>query len=113
MEERDHPRQLLIFMLTRQYRQIILAQALLREGASESQIGARLALNGYPLRKTVEQANRYAAATLEAAYRRLLETDVAVKTGVLDVGLALELLIVDLAAMGRPQRTSRQPAGRP
>ncbi|MPZ47738.1 MAG: DNA polymerase III subunit delta [Dehalococcoidia bacterium] len=104
MDARDHPAQLLIFMLVRQYRQVVLAQALLRDGLSADQIGSRLGSSGYPLRKVIDQASRYAADRLEAAYRRLLETDVAVKTGVLEVDMALELLILDLAELGRPQR---------
>lgn len=107
MDARDHPRQLLIFMLTRQYRQLLLVQALLREGLGAEQIGSQLALQGYPLRKAIEQASRYPAERLEAAYRRLLETDVAVKTGVLEVDMALELLIVDLAELARSQRRGR------
>jgi DNA polymerase-3 subunit delta len=107
MDARDHPRQLLIYMLTRQYRQLLLAQALLQQGQGANEVGSRLGLQNFPLRKVIDQAGRYAPDRLEAAYRRLLQTDVAVKTGVLDVDLALEMLIVDLAELARPQRRSR------
>ena len=108
MDAKDHPRQLLIFMITRQYRQLILAQALLREGMSSEQIGAQIGLrSAYPLQKVVEQASRYPADRLEAAYRRLFETDVAVKTGVMDVDTALEMLILELVDLGRPSRGGR------
>jgi DNA polymerase-3 subunit delta len=104
---RDYAPQLLIYMLTRQYRQLILAQALLQDGASQQQVGERLGLSQFPLRKVTEQAARYPADRLEAAYRRLLETDVAVKTGVLEVDTALELLIADLTELARlPRRTA-------
>ena len=101
---RDYAPQLLIYMLTRQYRQLILAQALLQGGASQQQVGERLGLSQFPLRKVTEQAARYPAERLEAAYRRLLETDVAVKTGVLEVDTALELLIADLTELAKPPR---------
>jgi DNA polymerase III delta subunit len=52
----------------------------------------------------VEQASRYQPDQLESAYRRLLETDVAVKTGVMDVDTALELLIVDLTELAKLPR---------
>ena len=107
MDARDQPPQLLIFMLTRQYRQLLLAQTLLRQGLSAPQLGSQLGLQNYPLRKVIDQASRYDAERLEAAYRRLLQTDVAVKTGVLDVDTALQLLIVDLAELARPPRRSR------
>lgn len=105
---REYAPPLLIFMLTRQYRQLILAQALLREGLSASQIGQQLGIGQpFPLRKVIDQASRYPADRLEAAYRRLLETDVAVKTGVLDVNTALELLVVDLTELAKSPRRAR------
>lgn len=108
MDAKDHPRQLLIFMITRQYRQLILAQALLREGMSSEQIGNQIGIrSAYPLQKVVEQASRYPADRLESAYRRLFETDIAVKTGVMDVDTALEMLILDLVDLGRPARSER------
>jgi DNA polymerase-3 subunit delta len=106
MDAKDQPAQLLTYMLVRQYRQLLLAQALLREGLNQAQIGTQLGLQNYPLRKVVEQATRYPAPALEAAYRRLLENDVAVKTGVLDADAALEVLVVTLAELAHtPRRT--------
>jgi DNA polymerase-3 subunit delta len=110
MDAKDQPPQLLTYMLVRQYRQILLAQSLLREGLSQAQIGSQLGLQGYPLRKVIDQATSYPAAALEAAYRRLLENDVAVKTGVLDADAALEVLVVSLAELARAPR--RAAAGR-
>jgi DNA polymerase-3 subunit delta len=112
MDARDHPRQLLFFMIVRQYRQLLTAQALQQEGLDQAQIGSRLGLANYPLRKTIEQAGRYPPERLEAAYRRLLESDVAVKTGVLDIDTALELLIVDLSEIAKAPRRGRAPARR-
>jgi DNA polymerase-3 subunit delta len=106
MDAKDHPPQLLIFMLVRQYRQTLLAQAMMRDGMSQQQIGSELGINpGYPLRKVVDQASRYPPDALEAAYRRLLQCDVSVKTGVLDVDTALQMLIVDLAELAKGPRT--------
>jgi DNA polymerase-3 subunit delta len=108
MDEQDHPPQLLIFMLTRQYRQLTLAQAMLRDGLNEAQIGERLGLRDYPLRKLMRWASSFPATGLETAYRRLLATDVSVKTGVLDVATALRMLVVELAELARSPR--RMPA---
>ena len=101
MDAHDYPPQLLVFMLTRQYRQLILVQSMLREGLGAEQIGGQLGMQGYPLRKAIDQASRYPADRLEAAYRCLLATDVAVKRGVLEVDTALELLIAELAELAR------------
>lgn len=114
MVQKDHPPQVMFFMLVRAYRQILLAQSMLREGKSAPEIGRALGIT-YPfaLDKVIGQAARYPAARLEAAYRRLLEMDVAVKTGVLEIELALEMLITELAqdTGGRPaaQAARRSP----
>jgi DNA polymerase-3 subunit delta len=108
MDVKAQPPQLLTYMLVRQYRQLLLAQALLREGRNMQQIGTELGIRSeFPLRKVIDQASRYPAEALEAAYRRLLESDVAVKTGVLDADAALEVLVVALAELARtPRRTA-------
>jgi DNA polymerase-3 subunit delta len=107
LDEKDQPPQLLTFMLVRQYRLLLLTQAMLRDGLSAPQIGAQLGLSNFPLRKVIDQASRYPADALETAYRRLLESDVAVKTGVIDAGAALEILVVSLAELARaPRRTA-------
>jgi DNA polymerase III subunit delta len=106
MNAKDQPPQMLSFMLVRQYRQLLLAQALLRDGLGQSQVGAHLGLapGSFPLRKITDQASRYPADRLEAAYRRLLESDIAVKTGVLEADTALEMLVVSLAELARTPR---------
>jgi DNA polymerase III delta subunit len=111
MDAKSQPAQLLSYMLVRQYRQLMHAQAHLREGMSATQIGAQIGLQGFPLKKIIDQASRYQADRLEQAYRRLLENDVAVKTGVMDADAAFELLIVSLAELARSGQR-RAPAGR-
>ena len=110
MDARDQPPQLLTYMLIRQYRQLIVAQSLLREGLTPAQVGAQMGLRDFPLRKVIEQAGRYPANGLEQAYRRLLESDVAVKTGVYEAHTALELLIVTLTELAKSSRPARTPA---
>ncbi len=105
MDEKEHPAQLLHAMIVRQYRQVMVAQTMLKEGFSATQIGERLGItHPFPLGKVIDQASRYPAARLEQAYRRLLESDAAFKTGVMDVDTALELLIVDLTEIGNAGR---------
>ena len=110
MDDRDSPPQLLLFMLVRQYRQLLLVQALLGEGRSRAQVGAELGINHpFVLDKVMGQVGQLGPAALEASYRRLFETDVAVKTGVLEAPVALELLIVELASLvTAPRRAVRR-----
>jgi DNA polymerase-3 subunit delta len=112
MDEKQHPAQLLHSMIVRQYRNVLTAQAMLREGFPAAQIGERLGItHSFPLGKVIDQASRYPADRLDQAYRRLLESDAAIKTGLMDVDTALELLIVDLAEIGNAGRRGARPAG--
>lgn len=109
MGERQNPPQVALSMIVRQYRHVLLAQAMLREGYAASKIGERLGIvHPFPLGKVIDQASRFPAEGLERAYRRLLETDAAVKTGVMDIDTALDALIVDLAEIINAGR--RRPA---
>ncbi len=99
----------LLTMLARQVRLLILAKELRAERRSQSRIGERLRLSGFPLRKTLEQEAMFTAEALSEIYHRLVETDVSVKTGVFDERTALDVLIVELAASaGSARRTSVQ-----
>lgn len=112
MDSKSQPAPLLSYMLVRQYRQLMLAQAYLREGLSAAQIGSQMNLQGFVLKKIIDQASRYQADRLETAYRRLLENDVAVKTGVLDADASFEVLIVSLAELVRSSQRRPAPARR-
>jgi DNA polymerase III subunit delta len=105
----SRPPQVLTFMIVRQYRQLLLAQAMLQDGLAMSQIAAETGVRSeYPLKKLMERAGSYPAAVLEQAYRQLLESDVAVKTGVLDAQPALEMLVVSLSELAKsPTNDSR------
>jgi DNA polymerase-3 subunit delta len=101
----------LLNMITRQYRHLILAKELLLARLSPAEIGQRLGIvSDFALRKVLEQAARYALPQLEAAYRRLLEADAAIKLGIYRDEMALDLLLNDLSqtagAARRPSATS-------
>ena len=86
-----------LFMLARQVRLVLLAQELLRERVPHDEAGRRLGIaSEFPLRKTMEMARQLPPARLRTAHSLLLDTDVAIKTGVLEERVALELLIARL-----------------
>jgi DNA polymerase-3 subunit delta len=87
----------LLVMLSRQVRLVVRAKELGRQRRPEAEIQSRLGLKSeFPLRKTIEQAQRYPLERLKSVYLRLLQADLAIKTGQYDGGLALNLLIADL-----------------
>ena len=89
----------ILTMITRQFRLIALARDL-GKGLSRLQIQERLRLKaGYSLDKTLSQAKLYDSERVKRAYDKLLETDLAIKTGQYSDELALELLVTELACL--------------
>jgi DNA polymerase III subunit delta len=106
MDAKSWPPVMLMAMIRRQYRQLLLAQALLLAGRSGPQIGDELGLRGFPLEKTIGNAARFQGNRLEQAYRRILKADVDVKTGIMDAETVLPALIVELTELSRPGRAA-------
>ena len=89
----------IIAMVERQLRLLALAQDYLDQGIPQRELGNRLGLSSqFVFGKTVDQARRLSRQAVTARYRRLLEADLAVKRGLMQPDLALELLVADQAA---------------
>ena len=88
-----------IAMIARQVRLLLLTKELRSQRLPAQEIGKRLSITGFPLRKTLEQEGGFTSRRLEHIHRKLLETDVSIKTGQLDEDLALELMIAELASV--------------
>jgi DNA polymerase-3 subunit delta len=89
----------ILTMITRQFRLIAQARDL-EPGLSRLQIQDRLGLkSSYSLDKTLSQAKLYDFEGVKRAYDKLLETDLAIKTGKYSDKLALELLVTELACL--------------
>lgn len=89
----------ILVMITRQFRLIAQAKDL-GKGLSRLQIQDRLGLKAsYGLDKTLSQAKLYDFEGVKRAYDKLLETDLAIKTGKYSDKLALELLVTELACL--------------
>ena len=93
----EHPLGLLA-MIVRQFRLLIQVKELKAGGSTPHDIAKALRLHPFPARKLHTQATHFTAAQLEAVYRHLLDTDVAIKTGKIDPEVALDLLVAGLAA---------------
>ena len=87
----------LLSVLSRQIQRIVRAKELVKQKTPNIEIQNKLGLvSEFALRKTLEQATRYSLARLRIIYRQLLETDLAIKTGRYDAGLALNILVAEL-----------------
>ena len=85
-------------MIARQVRMILLTKELKSKNLPTEEIGKRLGITGFPLRKTLAQESGLTSRRLEDIHRKLLEADVSIKTGVIEDELALELMVTELAA---------------
>ncbi len=94
----------LLVMLTRQLRLVVRVKELKNQRRPEAEIMGRLEMTSpFILRRTLEQASRYSLARLKEVYHRLLETDLAIKTGKYNAGLALNILIAELCQGAKAQ----------
>ena len=89
----------LMTMIVRQVRLLLLTKELRAEGVKPEELGSRLGLSGFPLRKTLEQEPRFTRPQLVEAYNILLEADLGLKTSAMDEETALDLLVADLCAL--------------
>lgn len=88
----------ILVMLARQLRLLVRAKELKSNSQSENAIQSALGLSDFPFRKTLDQSTRYSMTCLRDFYHRLLETDLHIKTGKYDDGLALTLLVSELCS---------------
>jgi len=87
----------LMVMLSRQVQMMVRAKELRNQGKPKVEIQNRLGLTSeFVLRKTLEQADRYPWERIRDVYHKLLEADLAIKTGKYDGELALNILVAEL-----------------
>lgn len=99
LDDGEHPLALL-GMIVRQFRIMIQVKDLARRGLGTRAVSARLGLPDFVVRKGLRQARGFSMAQLEGIHHKLLETDLAIKTGKMDAVLALDMLVVSLSGGG-------------
>jgi DNA polymerase III subunit delta len=85
-------------MVTRQFRLLLLSREILDEGGQLKDVIRDLKLHPYVGEKVVQQARAFSMEDLEFIYHRLLDLDIAVKTGELDSVLAMDTFIAATTA---------------
>ena len=86
----------LIGLIARQLRHLIIAKELLSQKTLERDIQQRLGLQDFAFRQLLAQARAYTVPQIINAYRLLLDTDLAIKTGHQDDEVALDVLVAEL-----------------
>lgn len=94
-------------MVIRQFRLLLLGREVLDQRGDAAQIAERLGVHPFVAEKIALQARAFSLHNLEGIYQRLVEIDEAVKTGLLTLDLALDMLVVELAQAGTVASSSR------
>lgn len=98
LDEQDEDPFRLYGMIVRQFRLLLTAKEYLAEGGPPGQMADALKLHRFVAQKLAVQSRAFSLEQLEQIYRRLLETDLRMKTGRIAPGLALDLLVAGLGA---------------
>jgi DNA polymerase III subunit delta len=91
----------LYFMIVRQFRLLILAREALDTGYAGPDLAKQMKIHPFVASKVLAQAHNFRLETLEAIYRQLLQLDSEIKTGQIDVPLALDTLVAGFIPVPR------------
>lgn len=91
----------ILFLLAKQFRQLLLTKQLSGEGASQSEIASRLGVPSFVVRNIASCARSYSVEELEEAVKDFVDAEEAVKTGRLGDVLSVELLIIKYSSARR------------
>lgn len=83
----------ILYLIGRNYNQILQAKELMLQGKSKAELGAAVGVPVWAAGKLMEQARHYTVEGARAYVRKCLEYDEAIKTGNLSDRLAVELLL--------------------
>ncbi len=87
----------ILFMIARQFRQILQVKLLHAEGSNNGEIASKLGLTPFIAGKILKQAGSFSVERLKKAMEECLEFDIAVKTGKLEDMTAAQLLIIEFS----------------
>jgi len=84
-------------MISRQYRLLLQIKDLMARGTPAGNMAKELQIAEWQVRKLQEQARNYTIQQLDVIYKRLLDTDLSIKTGRAQPDMALVLLVAELS----------------
>lgn len=84
----------ILFMLSRQFGKLVQVKELLEKNASKAQIAERMKVQPFIAGKYMAQAGKFTKEALSKALSECVETEAAIKTGVINEVLGVELLLI-------------------
>jgi DNA polymerase-3 subunit delta len=89
----------LLHMIVRQFRILLQVKDLQSQGASVAEMQRELEIKyAFIIEKAVRQAQHFSMRRLEAIYAQLADVELQIKTGKIEDGLALDLLVTEFCA---------------
>lgn len=85
----------ILYMITRQLRQILEMKLLINQGLNEREAASKMGVTPYVAGKISRQARSFTIEALKKAMNQSLEMDIAIKSGRVDDRIAAELLIAE------------------
>jgi DNA polymerase-3 subunit delta len=76
---------------------LLLARAVMDERGNREDVARRVGIQPWLAGRYMEQARRFSLPDLDTIYHRLLDLDVHMKTGQVEPGLGIEMLISTLS----------------
>ena len=93
------PVQRLLATVAGRYRRIAVAKEMMERGAPGGEIARRVGVKpNFALDRLLEQASRNSWPTIRWAYGRIIQSELDVKRGLMDIRVALELVVQELAS---------------
>ncbi len=86
----------LLSMLVYQFRNLLLVKSEIERGTQFQSLAKTIKLHPYVLRKSFEQSRGFTLLALKKIYERLLELDIAIKTGRIEAPVALDLVVGEI-----------------
>ena len=84
----------ILFLLAKQYRQLLLVKQFAAAGLAQPEMASRLGVPAFAVRNIASCARAYTISELEQAVKDFVDAEEAVKTGRLEDKLSVELLII-------------------
>ncbi len=84
-------------LFVRQFRLMLLAKEHLESGGGTATLADALGMKQFQVKKLPGQVSAFSLEALEKVYRRLLDYDTKIKTGQMDIVLALDLLVATVS----------------
>lgn len=84
-------------MLNYQFKNLLIIKSLIKRDLPEKEIVQKTGLHPFVVKKTINQASYFREEELKEIYKRLLDIDLQIKTGVIAPQLALQIFLTSLS----------------